>query len=190
MGGLKGPFTNTAKWSLFCSPKVNISLLFTEDLQNGKIPGENWINNGFYWGNVTGIYCVNSEGGGGRGGWGAGLYFAEEAVLRAVKYLLNLLHSSPPQRRGQGWWFALPRSSAGAIKMRPRLPLERICAQYGRCFASFVSSTASDRKGFVKGESVPLDRVLVPFTRVKGTPPRRAVPTTPLQKAPRRRQAR
>ena len=30
-------------------------------------------------------------------------------------------------------------------------------------------------KGFVKGESVPLDRVLVPFTRVKGTPRRRAV---------------
>ena len=39
------------------------------------------------------------------------------------------------------------------------------------------------------GSSVPLDRVLVPFTRVKGTPPRRAVLTMPLQKAPRRRQA-
>ena len=56
--------------------------------------------------------------------------------------------------------------------------------------ASFVSSTASDRKGFVKGESVPLDRILVPFVRTKGTPPRRAVFTMPLQKAPRRRQAR
>ena len=32
-------------------------------------------------------------------------------------------------------------------------------------------------KGLVKGESVPLDRVLVPFTRVKGTPRRRAVLT-------------
>jgi len=39
------------------------------------------------------------------------------------------------------------------------------------------------------GSSVPLDRVLVPFTRVKGTPPRRAVLTMPLQKALRRRQA-
>ena len=39
------------------------------------------------------------------------------------------------------------------------------------------------------GSSVPLDRVLVPFTRVKGTPPRRAVLTMPLQKPPRRRQA-
>ena len=54
-------------------------------------------------------------------------------------------------------------------------------------FASFVSSTASDRKGFVKGEAVPLDRILVPFVRTKGTPPRRAVLTMPLQKAPRRR---
>ena len=59
MGGLKRPFTNTAKWSLFCSPKVNISLLFTEDLQNGEILGENWINDGFYWGSVTGICCAN-----------------------------------------------------------------------------------------------------------------------------------
>ena len=56
--------------------------------------------------------------------------------------------------------------------------------------ASFVSSTASDRKGFVKGEAVPLDRILVPFVRTKGTPPRRAVLTMPLQKASRRRQAR
>ena len=97
-------------------------------------------------------------------------------------------------------------------QMRLRLPWERICAQYGRCFASFVSSTASDRKGFVKGESVPLDPVLLPFAGAKGRPPRRAVLTKPfirlrdaarrlqtiphragvqvmpLQKAPRRRQ--
>ena len=32
-------------------------------------------------------------------------------------------------------------------------------------------------------------RILVPFVRAKGTPPRRAVLTMPLQKAPRRRQA-
>jgi len=54
-------------------------------------------------------------------------------------------------------------------------------------FASFVSSTASDRKGFVKGEPVPLDRILVPFVRTKGTPRRRAVQIMPLQKAARRR---
>ena len=29
--------------------------------------------------------------------------------------------SSPPLRRGQGWWFAVLRSSAAAIKMRRRL---------------------------------------------------------------------
>ena len=69
----------------------------------------------------------------------------------------------------------------------PWLPLERICAQYGFGFfapekSKFVSSTASDRKGFVKGESVPLDRILVPFVRTKGTPRRRAVQIMPLQK--------
>ena len=42
--------------------------------------------------------------------------------------------------------------------MRLRLPWERICAQYGFGFfapekSKFVSSTASDRKGFVKGEA-------------------------------------
>ena len=65
-------------------------------------------------------------------------------------------------------------------QMRPRLPWERICAQYGFRFfiqekSKFVSSTASDRKGFVKGESVPLDPVLLPFAGTKGRPPRRAV---------------
>ena len=54
-------------------------------------------------------------------------------------------------------------------------------------FASFVSSTASDRKGFVKGESVPLDRVLPTFARTKVGPRREGVLTTPLQKAARRR---
>ena len=56
--------------------------------------------------------------------------------------------------------------------------------------ASFVSSTASDRKGFVKGEAVPLDRVLPTFARTKVGPRRAGVLTMPLQKAPRRRQAR
>ena len=55
--------------------------------------------------------------------------------------------------------------------------------------ASFVSSTASDGKGFVKEESVPLDRVLPTFARTKVGPRRVGVLTTPLQKAPRRRQA-
>ena len=43
-------------------------------------------------------------------------------------------------------------------------------------------------KGVCKGESlVPLCPVLLPFAGAKGTPPRRAVLTMPLQKAPRRR---
>ena len=73
----------------------------------------------------------------------------------------------------------------------PWLPLERICAQYGFGFfapekSKFVSSTASDRKGFVKGESVPLDHVLPTFARTKVGPRRAGVLTIPLQKTPRR----
>ena len=70
--------------------------------------------------------------------------------------------------------------------MRRRLPLERICAQYGfRFFApeksKFASSTASDRKGFVKGESVPLDPLLPPFGGAKGGPRRAGVPAVTLR---------
>ena len=43
----KSPFTNTAKSLLFCSPKVNISLLFTEDLQYREILGKIYIEYGF-----------------------------------------------------------------------------------------------------------------------------------------------
>ena len=48
--------------------------------------------------------------------------------------------------------------------------------------ASFVSSTASDRKGLVKGESVPLDRVLPTFARTKVGPRRVGVLTTPCKR--------
>ena len=33
-----------------------------ESLQNREIMGGYYINDGFYWGSETGIYCVNSEG--------------------------------------------------------------------------------------------------------------------------------
>ena len=53
--------------------------------------------------------------------------------------------------------------------------------------ASFVSSTASDRKRFVKGESVPLDRVLPTFARTKVGPRRVGVQMNTFCKTPRRR---
>jgi hypothetical protein len=53
----KSPFTNTAKSSLFCSPKVNISLFLMESLHYGEMLGGYYINSGFYWGSTTGIYC-------------------------------------------------------------------------------------------------------------------------------------
>ncbi len=41
----------------------------------------------------------------------------------------------------------------GGDKNAPQAPLERICAQYGRCFASFVSSRSLASKGFAKGKA-------------------------------------
>ena len=55
--GEKSPFTNTAKSSLFCSPKVNISQFLMESLHYGEMLGGYYINSGFYWGSTTGIYC-------------------------------------------------------------------------------------------------------------------------------------
>ena len=42
----KSPFTNTAKSPLFCSPKVNISLLFTKGLQYREMLGVIYIKAG------------------------------------------------------------------------------------------------------------------------------------------------
>ena len=89
----------------------------------------------------------------------------------------------------------LPRCGGGGRgkgQMRLRLLLERICAQYGFGFfvqekSKFVSSTASDRKGVVKGESVPLDRVLPTFARTKVGPRRVGVQMNTFCKTPRRR---
>ena len=50
----KSPFTNTAKSLLFCSPKVNISLLFTKGLQYREILGKIYIEYGFIRTIVTG----------------------------------------------------------------------------------------------------------------------------------------
>ena len=124
----------------------------------------------------------------GRGGWGCGAEHrqwrmqrggASVAVEKIEQASSAKIFSGTARRWGQ---------------MRLRLPWERICAQYGFRFfiqekSKFVSSTASDRKGLVKGESVPLDRVLPTFARTKVGPRREGVQVMPLQKAPRRRQA-
>ena len=78
-------------------------------------------------------------------------------------------------------------------QMRPRLPLERTCAQYGFGFfapkkSKSVSSTAKRQRDCQGGSPVPLDRILVPFVRTKGTPRRRAVQALhPAKSMPRRR---
>ena len=73
----KRPFTNTAKSTLFCSPKVNISLFLMESLHYGEILGEDCVNDGFYWGSATGICCAILKSEGSRCA-GAGRRLAEE----------------------------------------------------------------------------------------------------------------
>ena len=93
---------------------------------------------------------------------------------------LRFLQALTPQERYSRFIVASPsgplsrggKGGGGKGQMRLRLLLERICAQYGFGFfvqekSKFVSSTASDRKGVVKGESVPLDRVWPTFVRAK-----------------------
>ena len=158
-----------------------------ESLHYGKRLGEDRTNIGVCWGSPTGIYCAIWRERG-RGGWGCGAEHrqwrmqrggASAAVEKIEQASSAKIFSGTARRWGQ---------------MRLRLPWERICAQYGFRFfiqekSKFVSSTASDRKGLVKGESVPLDRVLPTFARTKVGPRREGVLTTPLQKAPQRRQA-
>ena len=153
---------------------------------------------GRYWAKIAQIsdftgksqlgFIMQIWGRGGRDGWGCGAEHrqwrmqrggAPAAVEKIEQASSAKIFSGTARRWGQ---------------MRLRLPWERICAQYGFRFfiqekSKFVSSTASDRKGLVKGESVPLDRVLPTFARTKVGPRREGVLTTPLQKAPRRRQA-
>ena len=77
--------------------------------------------------------------------------------------------SEPLSRLGKG--------GGGKGQMRLRLPWERFCAQYGLIFGSRrkINPYPAQPATGVLGRSP--KRVLVPFTRVKGTPRRRAVLT-------------
>ena len=86
-------------------------------------------------------------------------------MLSAVLPLsANFPLSPPPQRRGEGWWFALPRSSAGAIKMRRRHRWSASVRSTDLFFpiiegkTIFVSSTAKRQRGLSRGNSSPLTR--------------------------------
>ena len=50
-----------------------------------------------------------------------GMLGLAESQAADLKVFVFPPHSPPPLRRGQGWWFAVLRSSAAAIKMRRRL---------------------------------------------------------------------
>ena len=130
-----------------------------------------------------------------RSGGGAScpsVRFPKPAAFIMLSAVLSLSScfplSPPPLRRGQGWWFALPRSSAGAIKMRRRhrwsVSVRSTDDASHRSYPALQATKGGSSRG-----NLPLDPVLLPFAGAKGRPPRRAVLTMPLQKAPRRRQA-
>ena len=152
-----------------------------ESLHYGKILGEDRTNIGFCWEIATGIYYANLGGEGVAVDGDAEPSTASGGCSEAE----HPQRSKKSSKRAARRFFRAPQGGGGRCA----------CGYLGSvsvrstddAFASFVSSTASDRKGFVKGESVPLDRILVPFVRTKGTPRRRAVQIMPLQKAPRRR---
>ena len=112
-------------------------------------------------------------------------------MLSAVLPLsANFPLSPPPQRRGQGWWFALPRSSAGAIKKRRRLLGSVSVRSTDDALHRSYPALQATKGGSSRG-NLPFDPVLLPFAGAKGRPPRRAVLTKPcirLRDAARRLQ--
>ena len=159
---------------------------------------------------------IRSQGACGAFYWGNCKPIAGSHAVETMGWISSYLSRRPLPRSGGGVGGAEPSAASGGCSeaehpQRSKKSSKRAARRFfrapqgggGRCacgylgsvsvrstddaFASFVSSTASDRKGFVKGESVPLDRILVPFVRTKGTPRRRAVQIMPLQKAARRR---
>ena len=101
-------------------------------------------------------------------------------ILSAVLPLsANFPLSPPPQRRGQGWWFALPRSSAGAIKKRRRLLGSVSVRSTDDALHRSYPALQATKGGSSRG-NLPLDPVLLPFAGAKGRPPRRAVLTKPF----------
>ena len=126
------------------------------------------------------------------------------------RFFTNYLFNYPLPRSGGGAGGAEPSAASGGCSeaehpQRSKKSSKRAARRFfrapqgggGRCAcgylgsvsvrstddasASFVSSTASDRKGFVKGESVPLDPLLPPFGGAKGGPRRVGVLTKPCK---------
>ena len=99
--------------------------------------------------------------------------------------------SKKSSKRAARRYFRAPQGGGG--RCCRRLPLKRICAQYGFGFFAPKKLNPYPAQLSVKGDCqggspVPLDRILVPFVRTKGTPRRRAVQALhPAKSMPRRR---
>ena len=155
-----------------------------ESLHYGKILGEDRTNIGFCWEIAAGIYYANL---GVRGSRWMGMRSRAPPVADAARRSIRSGRKNRASEQRED--FFGHRKAVGANAAAGYLGSVSVRST-DDASASFVSSTASDRKGFVKGEAVPLDRVLPTFARTKVGPRRAGVLTMPLQKAPRRRQAR
>ena len=157
-----------------------------ESLHYGEMLGGYYINSGFYWGSNTGICYMILAGEGGAVDGDAEPSTASGGCSEAE----HPQRSKKSSKRAARRFFRAPQGGGGR------------CAR-GYLWSASVRSTDLDFspqknlnpypaqlsvKGVCQGGSlVPLDPVLLPFAGAKGRPPRRAVLTMPLQKAPRRR---
>ena len=123
-----------------------------ESLHFGKILGEDRTNIGFCWEIATGIYYANLGGEGVAVDGDAEPSTASGGCSEAE----HPQRSKKSSKRAARRFFRAPQGGGGRCA----------CGYLGSvsvrstddAFASFVSSTASDRKGFVKGNLSPLTR--------------------------------
>ena len=160
-----------------------------ESLHYGKILGEDRTNIGFYWEIATGIYYAN------LGGEGVAMDGDAEPSTASggCSEAEHPQRSKKSSKRAARRFFRAPQGGGGKYAVATfgaHLCAVRIC--FSRLFREKQHSYPAQLsvKGVCQGGSpVPLCPVLLPFAGAKGRPPRRAVLTMPLQKAPRRRQA-
>ena len=158
-----------------------------ESLHYGKILGEDRTNIGFCWEIATGIYYANL---GERGARWMGMRSRAPPVADAARRSIRSGRKKSSKRAARRF-FRAPQGGGGKYAVATfgaHLCAVRICFSRLLREKQYSYPAQLSVKGVCKGESlVPLCPVLLPFAGAKGRPPRRAVLTMPLQKAPPRR---
>ena len=112
---------------------------------------------------------------------GCGAVICRGKKRQTAKYLPTARIVPPPQRRGQGWWFAIPRSSAAGDKNASQTPYKhRLAHASGR-------RSRSERAFRCVGSWGLPQAAFGYFWRVKSTAPPAGVQAKTFCKALRRR---